>query len=68
MTANANTRNEIEHSNDELNLVVGGISYTHGWDASTLANSQSPAAAVNLSAIQPIHLAPLPALHAAVPH
>jgi hypothetical protein len=40
MTANANTRNEIELSNDELDLVVGGISYTHGWDASTLANAR----------------------------
>jgi glucose/arabinose dehydrogenase len=71
MTSNSNTRNEIELNDEELNLVVGGNYYgwgASGWSVSTLANPQSPAAAVNLSAIQPIHVAPLPPLHTAVPH
>jgi hypothetical protein len=73
MTANSNTRNEIELNDEELNLVVGAYGWgASGWDtswgASTLANPQSPAAAENLSAIQPILLAPLPPLHTAVPH
>jgi bacteriocin-like protein len=62
MTANSNTRNEIELNDDELNLVIGGAS------TPTLVNPTLLAAAGTLSAAQPIHLAPLPPLHVAVPH
>jgi bacteriocin-like protein len=67
MTANSNTRNETQLNDEELEQVTGGWNAS-GWGVSTLAYPQSPAAAGTLSAIQPIHLAPLPALHTAVPH
>ncbi len=66
MTACSNSRNEIELNDDELNLVVGGLSYTVGGDWAPATPAKPPT--VNVSAIQPIHLAPLPALHTAVPH
>jgi hypothetical protein len=59
MTTNSNIRNEIELN--ELSHVVGGAS------TPTLGNPLL-AAAQKLSAIQSIHLPPLPPLHVAVPH
>ena len=70
MTAISKTRYEIELSGDELNLVVGGWG-SYYWAPPTptsTVNSTLLAAAEKLSAIQPIHLAPLPPLHTAVPH
>jgi hypothetical protein len=66
MTINSNTRDEIELNDEDLNLVVGGGHFQVGdsWAPPTLANPPS----VNVSAVQPIHLAPLPPLHVAVPH
>jgi hypothetical protein len=65
MTANSNTCNQIELNGDELNLVVGGWG-SYYWAPPTPTTTVNPA--VQLSAIQPIHLAPLPPLHTAVPH
>ena len=70
MTAISKTRNEIELSGDELNLVVGGWG-SYYWAPPTptsTVNSTLLAAAEKLSAIQPIHLAPLPPLHSALTH
>ena len=68
MTAKSNTCNETQLSDEELNLVVGGRSPVvvgpERLVSLTLANPPS----VNVSAVQPIHLAPLPPLHVAVPH
>ncbi len=63
MTNNSNTRNV---NDDELNLVVGGLSFTVGADWAPPTPAKPPT--VNVSAIQPLHLPPLPPLHTAVPH
>jgi bacteriocin-like protein len=58
---------EIRELNiDELNCVVGGSHFQVGesWSPPTLAGPP----VVNVSGVQPIHLAPLPPLHVAVPH
>lgn len=67
MTTNSRIRSKTELNNVDLNLVVGGLSWTVG---SSWAPPPTPAKppTVNVSAIQPIHLAPLPPLHTAVPH
>jgi hypothetical protein len=68
MGTNSDTPNEIQLNDAELNCVVGGSHFSGGWTPSgiypTLANPPS----VNVPAIEPIHLAPLPPLHTAVPH
>jgi lactobin A/cerein 7B family class IIb bacteriocin len=69
MTNSSNTRNDIELNDEELEEVTGG--WGPGWSPGSAllpVSATSPAAAATLSAIQPIHLAPLPALHTAVPH
>ena len=68
MTGNLNTRNEIELNDDELSLVVGGSHFSGGWTPSSIYPTLANPPSVNVSAIQPIHLAPLPPLHTAVPH
>ncbi len=66
MTTNSNNRNQIELNDDELNIVVGGLSFTVGGDWAPPTPAKPPT--VNVTGIQPIHLAPLPPLHTAVPH
>ena len=69
MTANLNTRNETHLNDEELEQVTGG--WGPGWSTGSAllpVSATLPAAAATLSAIQPIHLAPLPPLHTAVPH
>jgi hypothetical protein len=70
MTAVSNIQNEIDLGGDELNLVVGGWGSYYWAPATPTSTVSSPllAAAETLSAIQPIHLGPLPPLHTAVPH
>jgi hypothetical protein len=58
---------EIRELNiDELDGVAGGSHFQVGesWSPPTLAKPP----VVNVSGVQPIHLAPLPPLHVAVPH
>ena len=69
MTNSSNTRTETQLSDEALEEVTGG--WGPGWSPGSPllpVSATAPAAAATLSAIQPIHLAPLPALHTAVPH
>ncbi len=67
MTAN-NASDVIELNEAELNSVRGGSHFSGGWTPSSLYATPAKPPTVNVSAIQPIHLAPLPPLHIAVPH
>jgi hypothetical protein len=58
---------EIRELNiDELDGVAGGGHFQVGESWSPPALAKPPV--VNVSGVQPIHLAPLPPLHVAVPH
>ena len=63
----SNHNGMIRLNDEELDRVVGGSHY-HVGDSWSPPPTLAEPPVVNVSGVQPIHLAPLPPLHVAVPH